>query len=32
MLARINDHRISELAALLPWRCTAKQQVCKLAA
>jgi len=32
VLARINDHKITELAALLPWRWAAEQQARKLAA
>jgi len=32
VLARINDHRIADLAALLPWRWAADQQARKLAA
>jgi hypothetical protein len=32
VLARINDHKITDLAALLPWRWAADQQAKKLAA
>ena len=32
VLARINDHKISDLAALLPWRWAANQKLPKLAA
>ncbi len=32
VLARINDHKITELATLLPWRWAAEQQAQKLAA
>ena len=32
VLTRINDHKITDLAALLPWRREAEQQARKLAA
>ena len=32
VLARISDHKITDLAALLRWRWAADQQACKLAA
>ena len=32
VLARINDHKITDLAALLPWRWAAEIARCKLAA
>jgi hypothetical protein len=32
VLARINDHKITDLAALLPWRWAADQQARKRAA
>jgi len=32
VLARINDHKITELSTLLPWRWAAEQERRKLAA